>query len=484
MSMEHYTTRYQLAQTLATPDIDDNPRRLFRKRSMSLPYIQRPDFQVGPDYEASEEEIYEWFGTYDHGTFKKYQDFFIDIKGSELYQFSYRQLAKLMKNKAKALSLWNILHPKGLQEKKKAKKSSLKPTRGHLATSGSFDSKSNMETLNSVNYLSATPIYTDDVSSDSELVIIPMYKADLTGIDISDVEPELPSLKQNGVKLSDSYRIFESVVNLRDVGGFCVTHGKKRFRVKTGMIYRSGTPATGSPRDIAILIRGLGIRTMIDLRSKKDYLKGEKKSAFRTYVPKSVIHSTPFLGLEFVVRGVVGPAPARDKVKSFQKLVMLKGTTAAKSALLCHVNAKGLFGMYTMFLDHCKAQICKILEIFTVETNYPIHYFCNAGKDRTGVISALMLSILLVDKDSIIDDYHLSENEGVKKGAQRDAMESNLQKSGLSEDFMNAPKEAMAQTLWYLTKKYGSVNGYLDHIGFSDAKKQMVRDILLVPDNE
>eukprot|EP01121_Diplochlamys_sp_Union-15-3_P003697 TRINITY_DN1363_c0_g1_i1.p1 TRINITY_DN1363_c0_g1~~TRINITY_DN1363_c0_g1_i1.p1 ORF type:complete len:189 (+),score=32.64 TRINITY_DN1363_c0_g1_i1:352-918(+) len=165
---------------------------------------------------------------------------------------------------------------------------------------------------------------------------------------------------------------------------------------------------------------------------------------------------------------------------SVVKLVS-EGKQSAKSALLGHINAKGLFGMYILFLEHCKSQICKILDLFTYESNYPIHLFCNAGKDRTGVITALILSILGVSPEKIVDDYNLSENEGVKKGAQRDAMESNLQKAGLTEDFMNAPKAVMAQTLWYLKKKYESVEKYLDTIGFGLSKRQAVQKCLLEP---
>jgi len=285
----------------------------------------------------------------------------------------------------------------------------------------------------------------------------------------------------SGITVEQSTKLFDSIVNFRDLGGFLVKYNNFEHRVKYHMLFRSGTPATGSNRDITILLDQFKIKTMIDLRSKSDYLKGERKSPYRTHIPKDKVHvrSDPFLGFDFVVKGVIGGAPAKDKIKFFRQLVTFRGTTAAKATLLTHVNSHGLFGMYTMFLEHCKAQICKILDTFTAQANYPIHYFCNAGKDRTGVISVLLLSILGVAQESIIDDYHKSDNDYVKKGAQRDAMESNLQKSGLSEDFMAAPKEVMAQTLWYVAKQYGSMNYYLDSIGFGQIKRFMVLDILL-----
>lgn len=42
-----------------------------------------------------------------------------------------------------------------------------------------------------------------------------------------------------------------------------------------------------------------------------------------------------------------------------------------------------------MFLDCSQAQICQVILLFAVRENYPIHYFCSLGKDRTGIITGL-----------------------------------------------------------------------------------------------
>ena len=57
-------------------------------------------------------------------------------------------------------------------------------------------------------------------------------------------------------------------------------------------------------------------------------------------------------------------------------------------------------------------------EILLNEDNYPLLYHCTAGKDRTGFATFLLLSALGIDRETIIEDYLLT-NRYMDEFAQR-----------------------------------------------------------------
>jgi len=134
-----------------------------------------------------------------------------------------------------------------------------------------------------------------------------------------------------------------------------------------------------------------------------------------------------------------------------------------------------LLERYKNYLLHCQAQICQVLEKFTNKDNYPLLICCNTGKDRTGVIIALLLSVLGVSNNSIVEDYHASQNRI------DDVIQYHISKKGSIDNVgeVNAPKEVMVGLLWWVEKKYGSVQAFLCTIGFSSVKQDLVRQCLL-----
>ena len=70
---------------------------------------------------------------------------------------------------------------------------------------------------------------------------------------------------------------------------------------------------------------------------------------------------------------------------------------------------KSLDHLYTVYLEMVDAQMEKIIDtIMKAETN--VMYFCTAGKDRTGVVSAMILRRLGFDDETIIEDYMKSKD--------------------------------------------------------------------------
>jgi len=62
-----------------------------------------------------------------------------------------------------------------------------------------------------------------------------------------------------------------------------------------------------------------------------------------------------------------------------------------------------------MIIDCSGINIRSALQLMSQPENLPCIVCCHAGKDRTGIISALVLAVCGYDKDKIADDYALSE---------------------------------------------------------------------------
>ena len=103
-------------------------------------------------------------------------------------------------------------------------------------------------------------------------------------------------------------------------------------------------------------------------------------------------------------------------------------------------------------------------------------YFCKVGKDRTGLLSAMVLSIAGADEATIVADYAESDAHG-------DMAFGNMERKelqGLDRSlFKRAPAKAMEFTLGYCSTKYGSLPRYMEVCGFSADKQDRLRAALL-----
>ena len=126
----------------------------------------------------------------------------------------------------------------------------------------------------------------------------------------------------------------------------------------------------------------------------------------------------------------------------------------------------GLEGSYYDFIDFSSNSICSALQIITecLEKNDgAVAWSCFAGKDRTGLVTAFVKYIIGDEMEDILTDYAKSE-EGLSPIMPR--MVEEFAEQGLPDTFAKSPRIAMEQALAYVNKKYGSIDGYLDTIGF------------------
>jgi protein-tyrosine phosphatase len=167
--------------------------------------------------------------------------------------------------------------------------------------------------------------------------------------------------------------------NVRDLGGYAVADGRS---VRWGRVFRSAALADITPDDAAILL-GCGIRSICDLRS------GDERLA----APNNWGAST---AIEFWAR------PATEIVGDSRRLLQnCLASPARTRATLTQVYREMPFTQASAY-----AHIFKSL----LAGRAPLLFHCSAGKDRSGVAAALLLSALGVAPEQVLADYLLSSS--------------------------------------------------------------------------
>jgi protein tyrosine/serine phosphatase len=147
------------------------------------------------------------------------------------------------------------------------------------------------------------------------------------------------------------------------------------------------------------------------------------------------------------------------------------------------INRGGLALVYEILLDTAAADIHRALEVITIaaESRIPQLIFCKLGKDRTGLMSALILAVCGASQEEIVADY--TKSDGVNQIA-LGGLEKLRDVQGMNQElFASAPPEAMRTTLDYITQRWGGLDQYMDSIGFNaDYRRRLAK--ALSPDTE
>ena len=115
-------------------------------------------------------------------------------------------------------------------------------------------------------------------------------------------------------------------------------------------------------------------------------------------------------------------------------------------------------------LEHTRPQLKEVLEVIGAADAAPLVFHCVAGKDRTGIIAALLLALADVEPEVIAADYAASSALLAEAYLLR---YSNLERAEIFEA-LRCPEEGVHNMLAYLAQ-YGGAAGYLSAIGLKDA---------------
>jgi protein-tyrosine phosphatase len=227
--------------------------------------------------------------------------------------------------------------------------------------------------------------------------------------------------------------------NSRDLGGAVAQEGV----IRQGAIVRSDAPVSlGAAGHAAI--RALNIRAAIDLREPVE----------RELDPADL----DGLGLEQRHNRIIG--------ESFK---------LARDMTLAEV--------YRHLLQERAASLTAAVRLLARPGAVPAIVFCSAGKDRTGLVSALTLAAVGASDRAIVADY--AQTERNMHGAFRETIVARARAAGIGEQELavkvGSPPELMQETLAWLRERHGGAREYLMGNGMTPTELDALRDALVVP---
>ena len=139
-----------------------------------------------------------------------------------------------------------------------------------------------------------------------------------------------------------------------------------------------------------------------------------------------------------------------------------------------------LADLYRDMLENARPGIADVMRALSQPDAYPVLVHCTAGKDRTGLIIALVLGLLRVPESVIADDYALS---GEFLAPHLDELRAMGRERGADpakhERMLEARPDAMLHALKWLRHRYSDVEGYLRVIGITATEIGRIRESLL-----
>jgi protein-tyrosine phosphatase len=240
--------------------------------------------------------------------------------------------------------------------------------------------------------------------------------------------------------------VLDGCLNFRDLGGYPTTDGR---RVRWRQLFRSDALHLLSGADVAHLRDTLHIGDVVDLRSTAE--------------------------VETDGRGPLGAETIR-----FHHLPLFDGDTTARSE---RPAAYTLADRYFLLAEFAKVPIARVITTLA-GTTAPAVYHCAAGKDRTGVISAVLLGLLGVRDEIIVADYAATQ-ENIDAIIDRLMASEGYQTllSALPPDTLHAQPETMVSFLARIRLEYGSMHEYARSAGVPDEAIVQLEARLLTRDS-
>ena len=231
----------------------------------------------------------------------------------------------------------------------------------------------------------------------------------------------------------------EGVPNFRGLGG--IPSGDKK--VRKGLIFRCAVMSNITPSGIETL-KSLHIANLIDLRNEKEILENPDKG----------IESVNAVHFDFTKGSL--PGVTREELETQGNLFFLK-------------KAPPMDELYRFMMD--EEHIGEVVNAvrFSVDSllkGEPLLYHCSAGKDRTGILSCLLLTLLGVSKEAIFEDY-LYTNKWAKKQARRYCALVSLRAPYLMKKTYNlfiAKRSFLEAVYSTIDSSYGGMKNFIENI--------------------
>lgn len=234
--------------------------------------------------------------------------------------------------------------------------------------------------------------------------------------------------------------------NFRDLGGYTASDG---YVTSWGRLFRSDGVHLLTAADMDSL-RSIGISTVLDLRTA-----GE---------------------VEMTGRGPLGEEPAR-----YHHLpVVPQG--GGESAGAPAPAGDDLAERYLWYLESGRAALVEAMRLLARPANLPLVFHCTAGKDRTGVLAALILDVLGVSRDLIVSDYLVTaERMGLILGRLRADSAISARMATMPPSVFSVEASTMERFLDRLYRDFGGARSWALDAGMPREELEAMKAGLLEP---
>ncbi|HEX8632457.1 MAG TPA: tyrosine-protein phosphatase [Catenuloplanes sp.] len=234
---------------------------------------------------------------------------------------------------------------------------------------------------------------------------------------------------------------FSTTFNFRDIGGYAGMDGRS---VRWRRLFRSDSLHRLGEADREAFT-ALGVRTVVDLRRPREVTRDGR------------VHESHNLDY----RHIHPEHQDWDEIHYDER----------------HGVARFLADRYLDLAEQGSAGLAAALAVVADPIAAPVVVHCVAGKDRTGVVCALTLSLLGVSDEDIVEDYALSTAASQRFGAWVRQQYPDL--PPMHQPYYDSPAEAMALFLAELRRRHGTVEGYATGAGVTPAQIAALRQHLL-----
>ena len=235
---------------------------------------------------------------------------------------------------------------------------------------------------------------------------------------------------------------FKKLQNFRDIA-----HGD----MKKGLLFRSGNLHRLPKKDQRLLFEKYGVRVVIDLRTAQEV---QTK-------PDVSIPGVRYCHIPLITMEEMGAGSEKEAKRRIIKEHKLPDILEYYERLTLPMRKEA----YTRIFDVlCKAE-------------GSVLFHCTAGKDRTGILTALILSLCGVDKETIYQDYLRTNDDPVVPFAYKVfALFLDKQFRLEFKEYFKAKPEYLDKAYDSILQKYGDLEAFLKEICGIDGKK---RDLFL-----
>jgi protein-tyrosine phosphatase len=234
----------------------------------------------------------------------------------------------------------------------------------------------------------------------------------------------------------------DGAVNVRELGGLSTVGGR---RVRAGMVLRSASLADLTDDDVTTL-RGAGLRTVVDLRGGAEVERD-------------------------------GRGPLAGTTVGYRNLPVV-GARSVRLDQAEDIETGSLLAHYVTYLETSADVVVEVVRLLARPEAVPAVVHCAAGKDRTGVVVAVLLDALGVDRAQIVADYAATEANMPLVRAQLSASATTRELGTVPDWVLTALPETMEGLLAHLDTQGGTVAWLRSH-GLTDDELAQLRATLL-----